>query len=334
MQRIHSLFRKTITSLLVVYLTVSNFSLVANATEGNQELAIAADVAAQTAVAPDSSKKARTAEQPAPTETAVAIVEIQDYSLASGSIGAGESVEIEVHLHNLSNTTRAAGVMMTISSSSGKAFPSFGQDNQIYVGSISAGGTATAIIPITISSSFSGEYVDLTCRIDYESNNKATQNTATMILPAASGADMIVQSVGLSSKAIVNSNTLLSINYANKSKRNIEDAALVIEGNVTSESSRIKLGSAYAEKSYMKDYHITFTEVGRQDINIYLTYTNSNGETITSGLGSYSVDVSEQSESEAMSNHVSSTVIWIGRLIAVLAGIVALIAVMIYIRRR
>ncbi len=334
MQRIHSLFRTLITSLLVVYLMVINFSVVAYATEGTEDLAPASAEAVENNAVVANTRAAQTSEQAAPSESGSAIVEIQDYTIESGSIEAGENAEITVNLRNLSSTARATGVMVTISSESGKIYPSFGHDNQMYVGSISAGGTASVTIPVTVSTSFSGEYVDLTCKIDYESNGKALKNSATMMLPAASGAELYVQSVGLISKAIVNANTLLSINYSNKSTKNIEDAVLIINGNVTGDSSRIKLGTAYAQKSYMKDYHVTFTEVGRQDITISLAYTNTNGEEVTTELGSYSVDVSEQSESAKKSTHASPQVILAGRVVATLAGIIALIAVIVYIRRK
>lgn len=332
-----SSFKTVAVCLLAMYMLFANLSLVAIATEGNQELTSAEGASSQETTTEQTSDTGTLAEEKQEVHTAdssLALIEIQNYSIESGTIEAGQNAEILIDLRNVSRKTNANGIMMTISSNSGVLFPAFGTDNQIYVGTISAGGTNTVTIPVTISSGFEGDYVDLTCRFDYESNGAVMFNSATMILPTASGEGLLVQSVGLGSKAIVNANSLLSISYSNMSKENINDAVLNINGNVTDDSREIKLGTAYAGKNYMKDYHINFTAIGEQSVTITLTYTNAANEKITKDLGSYSIEVSEETKNGQEAGTMSLVVIWIGRIIAVIAVVIAAVSVVLYIKKR
>ena len=342
MHKKNSSIKAMLTCLLAAYLLIANYSTVVYATEGQQEIVetpentTAETPENATAETPsDSSAQSNaTQDEAKPADLAIAVVEVSSYSIESGVIDAGENAEILLNLRNVSSTERAVGVMMTMSSNSGMIYPVAGTDNQVYVGTISAGGKAAVTVPITVNPSFEGEYVDLTCSFSYESNGTELKNSATLILPAASGEELYVQSIGLGSKAIVNSNSLLSISYANKSKKNIEDAVLILDGKVTDDSKQIKLGAVYAGKSYMKDYHITFTEAGQQDINVSLSYTNSSGDAVTTDLGNYSVAVTEATVSENGAGETDTQIVWVGRAIALIALIAAAVAVILYIKRR
>ncbi len=336
MQKKSTILKTVAGCLLAVYMLFVNYSLVASATEGTQELT-AGEAVADEGTTEQSSTTETAAEENqevSASDSIAAVVEIQSYSVESGSIEAGQNAEILIDLRNASSTANAVGVLMTVSSNSGMIFPAYGTDNQVYVGTIAAGGTKTVTIPVTVNSKFEGDYVDLTCRFDYESKGAAMTNNATMVFPAASGEGLIVQSVGLGSKAIVNANSLLSISYSNVSKENISDAVLNINGNVTYDSQQIKLGTAYSEKNYMKDYHITFTEIGEQSVGITLSYTNAAGEIVTKDLGSYSVEVSGEITNGQQSGEVSQVVVWLGRIVAVFAAGIAVLVVILYLRKR
>ncbi len=307
-------FRAILICLLAAYLGIVNCKVDVYATEGEQESVVKDQVTS--------------------IESSGAIIDIQSYSIKSGTIEAGENAEIQLNLHNVSSTSKASGVIMTISSKSNMIYPAFGSSNQIYIGTMSADGTNTVTVPVAVNSLFEGEYVDLICDFNYQSNGRPLNNSVTIVLPTASGAELYVQSIGLGAKAIVNSDSLLSISYSNQSKKNIDDAVLIINGNVTEDSRRIVLGSIYAGKSYMKDYHITFSVVGQQNINVVLSYTNSNGESVTTDLGNYSVMVSEQSMTEQTGNGISPTIVWVGRVVALVALLIAVVAILVYIKKR
>ncbi len=333
MQRRKMEFRMMLAGLLATCIIIASHRSVAYAIEDPQEIteiSEAADAAETNGV----SVVEHNVSVQESSDLAVAFVEIESYSIESGAIESGENAEILINVHNVSSVAKAVGVMLTISSTSGMIYPAFGNDNQIYIGTIPAKGTKSVTVPITVSTSFIGDYIDMMCRFDYESNGSMMNNMATLMLPSSSGEELYVQSIGLGSKAIINANSLLSISYSNKSKKNIDDAVLIITGNVSDDSKNIKLGSAYAGKSYMKDYHITFKELGQQIINVALSYTSPKGEKVTTDLGNYSVVVTEQLASEQSGPEISSEIIWAGRAVAVIALIIAGVVMVLYIRKR
>ena len=264
----------------------------------------------------------------------VALVEISGYEIAEGVIEAGRDVKVNVNLHNASTAINANNVIVTISSSSGMVYPSYGNDNQVYVGTIGPNKTSTATIPVTISPDFNGNAIDLTCSIAFESRGTRLSNVATMVLPTSNGSALAIKSIDVSPKAIVYGKSLLSVNYINNSADSINDAKLIITGNVDADSKEIDLGAISAGKSYLKDFYITFVQTGAQGIDISLTYSDANGEVITTALGSYSINVEEEGASTVESTEDNSTILWAGRGASLVAFIAAICIIIVYIRKR
>ena len=307
----------TVVCLLTAFCSFFNIYTVANATEVEE---------------PAATEVAETVEAPV-ASSSVAIVEIADYTIEGGILEAGKEITINLTLNNTSRNTAATSVIMTLSSASEMIYPVYGNSNQIYVGSIGAGASKTISIPVTISNQFAGDMADLTCEFNYESSGSVMNNSATIVIPTSGGNTIGVKSIDVTSHAIVNGKSLLSFNYVNLSNKNITDAVLTVEGNVSSNSKKIKIDTIYAGKSYSQDYYLTFTEAGNQEISIKLSYTDIDGETVETDLGNYSVTVSRESEvAEASTPNVILT--WVGRVIAVIAGLAVVFVVVVYIKKR
>ena len=247
---------------------------------------------------------------------------------------AGKDVTVNFNLHNTSDTYSASSIIMTMTSSSGMIYPVYGTDNQIYVGTIGAGKTKTVSVPVTVSSFFRLDSVDITCQFDYISSNNKLGNTSTIVIPASGGTTLGVKSIDLSSHAIVNGKSLLSISYVNQSASNINDARLVVDGNVSKNSKNIKLDTIYSGKSYTEDFYVTFKKAGEQTVNVKLVYTDSDGEEKTNDLGTFGVTVSKEAASENNNSTVNVVLTWVGRVIAALGLMAALAVVFIYIKKR
>ena len=269
------------------------------------------------------------------TGSSVAIIEVQSFSVEGGMLEAGKDVKINLTLHNTAASSTAGSILLTFTSNSGMIYPVFGSDNQVYVGSIGAGKTETVSIPVTVSSSFSGDSVDLVCQLDYETNGSRLSNVATIVVPKSAGNTLGVKSIDVSSHAIVNGKSLLSISYSNLSNVNITDAKLMIEGNVSESSKVIALTDAYAGKSYSEDYYLTFTEAGNQQISITLVYTDADGETvINDDLGTFGVNVSKEATYEEEESTVSPIVSLVGKIVAAVLALCAVFIVVVFIKKR
>ncbi|WP_028241940.1 hypothetical protein [Pseudobutyrivibrio ruminis] len=291
MKKINSILKTLFVCLFTVVIVGANTSFVSFATEVEAPEAQAEQVAEEPV--------AEVQAAPAPAEgSAIAIVEVESYTIEGGMLEAGKDVTVNFNLHNTSSSSSATSIIMTMNSSSGMIYPVYGTDNQIYVGSIGAGKTKTVSVPVTVSSFFRSDSVDITCQFDYITSNNKMANTSTIVIPASGGTTLGVKSIDLSSHAIVNGKSLLSFRYANNSEVNITDAKLVIEGNVSKNSKAIKLDTVYAGKSYNKDFYVTFVEDGDQEITVTLEYTDIDGEEVSTTLGTYRILVSKETEED------------------------------------
>lgn len=302
MNKIKSIINKIIVCLCVVVCITSNVVMVANAdeVEGSD----------------------------------VAIIEIKDYSVEGGMIEAGKEITVNFTLHNTASNYSASSILMTLSNSTGSLYPVYGDDNQVYVGTISAGGTKTVSVPLAIGSNFTGTAADLTCDFKYETAGVSMNNIATLVIPTSGGSTIGVKSVDVSTHAIVNGKSLLSISYVNQSSTNITDAVLLIDGNVSSSSKEIKLDTIYSGKSYTEDYYVTFKEAGNQEIGVKLQYTDATGETVTSDLGTFGVTVSKDN-SEVVETKADNAILkWAGRGVSVLVLLAAVAIIFVYIKKR
>lgn len=314
--------RLTVVCLLTVVCSFFNLFTVANATEVEEPVAEATEV-----------EEAAPAAASAVSSSTVAIVEVEDYTVEGGILEAGKEITINLTLHNTSRNVAATSVMMTLTSNSGMIYPVYGNSNQIYVGSIGAGASEVVSVPVSISEQFTGDMADLTCQFDYESSGNRMNNMASIVIPTSGGNTIGVKSIDVTTHAIVNGKSLLSFNYVNLSNKNITDAVLTIEGNVSSNSKKIKLDTIYAGKSYAHDYYVTFTKAGNQEINVKLSYTDVDGEAVETDLGNYSVTVSQESAGTA--TVVPSKILtWVGRAIAAIAGLAVVFVVVVYIKKR
>ena len=262
------------------------------------------------------------------------VVEISEYSIDEGYIEAGKEATIALTLHNANRVSTANSIMIVAKSNSGMIYPAYGYDNQFYVGSLKAGESTTIYIPITVNSNYNSNFADLTCDIIYETGGKMITNTATMILPSNSINSVTVKRVEVSAHAVKNGKSLLSINYSNKSTENINDAVLIIDGNVSSDSSVIELDTIAGGKSYTKDFNVVFIEAGEQSINISIKYTDASGEDVETTLGTYDVTVDEEQVSTLSGYEGNNILKWTGRIVAIAALICACVASYVYFKKR
>ncbi len=155
-----------------------------------------------------------------------------------------------------------------------------------------------------------------------------------MILPSENTNEVVVRSVEVSAHAIKDGKSLLSIIYCNNSAYNINDAEIVIEGNVSESTKSIKLDPLVAGKTYTKDYNIVFTQNGEQTVSFIFRYINSDGEQKELELGTYNVNVEDESSSEALVESENPVLLWSGRVIALVAVIILIIMLLKYILKR
>ena len=171
------------------------------------------------------------------------VVVIESYSIDEGYIQAGKNANITMTLRNVNNDSTAHFIVLDFHSNSGMIYPAYGTSNQVYVSSIKSNESVTISIPILVSSDFTGNFADMVCTLEYESGGAKIINSSTIALPSESTNSIVVKGVEVSASAKLNGKSLVSIAYNNNSNDSINDAELIIEGNVTEATKNIKLDS-------------------------------------------------------------------------------------------
>ena len=273
-------------------------------------------------------------ENEAVEDFADAVVEISGYEVEGGYIQAGKESTITLTLHNTSSNSAAQSLVVTLTSQSNLVYPAYGKDNQIYVGTLKGGDATTVEIPVIAVTELTGDYVDISCDLTYETGKNRVTYTSKMVIPTQNVATIAVSSIDMSAHATLNGKSLLTLTYSNNGTNNINDAVLVIDGNVSDATQTIDLGNIVAGKSYTKDCNVIFTELGEQSITVTLKYTDVDGESVESELGTFKVNVGEESVSGVASKPANMTLALAGRIIALVALCLAAVATFVYIKKR
>ena len=186
------------------------------------------------------------------------VVEVESYSIEEEYIEPGKNANITVTLHNANTYSAVKSLLVVFSSSSGMLFPAYGEDNQTFIGTLEAGKTTTITLPMVASSKMTGDYVDLTLNMIYETDGSRINNSATMVFPTKNNITVAVHSLDVSAHATVNGKSLLSISYSNNGVDNINDASLTIDGKVSDATRKIELGNCFWWKDLYRGLQYNF----------------------------------------------------------------------------
>jgi hypothetical protein len=262
------------------------------------------------------------------------VVEVEKYEIDGGYIEAGKENTISLTIRNANKHSVANNIVIVLASKSEMIYPSYGNDNQYYVGTLEATKSTTVEIPMVVDKNLHADYVDLVCDIVYETGKVKITNSCVMVIPTQNVSNIIVDSINVGTNANVNGKSLLSIGYSNRSSESINDAVLAIDGNVSEETKKIKLGAVSAGKSYTKDCNVVFTVPGEQSIQVKLEYTDVKGNVIKSDLGSFKVNVTEENNKETITDADETSLNRIGHIIALVGGVLVALSIYVYLKKR
>ncbi|MCR4792400.1 MAG: hypothetical protein K5871_06600 [Lachnospiraceae bacterium] len=260
-------------------------------------------------------------------------IDIESFSLDTGVLIAGRDSVLRMKIHNLSTTSDAENVVLTLANLSDEVFPAYGTDNQYPIGHMDKDETRTVEIPLSVSNNFYSRDLELVCDFAYTGESGPINNTLYIVLPSTESAPVVIKNIDISTHAVLNSKTLVSITLWNNSSENITDARLLIDGPVSDESREIVLGTLYSQQNYAEDCQVVFNEMGNQAITIRLQYTDLNGELRETELGTYQVTVAKSVE-EYHANFSNDILKYIGWGIAAFAVIASLYIFVGYAKKR
>lgn len=259
-----------------------------------------------------------------------AVIDIETYEVTEGSLNPGEQITLKLKVKNNSDVSDAHNAVISFEATNGALTPVYGDDNQIYIGTIPAGQTVDVVLDAAVSKQYNADAAQLKCYFDYVSGSSVLSNNVTINIPTQVAGNLLVESTVVSENARVGINTLISIRCKNAGTTTISDAKLLVTGNVQDENKEILLSSIGAGKTLAEDYYVSFTESGIQNLQITYQYTDMKGNVCTIDCGEYKVNVANdasQAGNVAVVEQVRGTsskvleVILLGAVVLMAAGV-------------
>lgn len=228
------------------------------------------------------------------TSAESAVVDIETYEVEEGTLNAGEQITLNLKLKNNSEVTDAKNAVVTFESMDGALAPIYGDDNQIYVGTIPAGQTVNVMIEAVVNKQYKADATPLKCYFTYVSGASALNNTVVINIPTNVAGILQAESVVVAENATVGVNALVSVRCKNGGTTTITDAKLVVTGNVQEDNKEILLPAISEGKTIAEDYYVSFVESGIQNLQLELQYTDTKGKVCTIDCGEYKVNVTDK----------------------------------------
>ncbi len=223
-----------------------------------------------------------------------AVVDIETYEVEEGTLNAGEQITLNLKVKNNSETTDAKNTVVTFESMDGALAPIYGDDNQIYIGTVPAGQTVSVIIEAIVNKQYKADATPLKCYFAYVSGGSALSNTVAINIPTNVSGILQAESVVVAENATVGVNALVSVRCKNGGTAMISDAKLVVTGNVQEDNKEISLPTIGEGKTIAEDYYVNFVESGIQNLQLELQYTDVKGNVCTIDCGEYKVNVTNK----------------------------------------
>lgn len=239
-----------------------------------------------------------------------AVVDIEKYEVVEGALNPGEQITLKLRVKNNSDMSDARNAVVTFESVNGALAPVYGDDNQIYIGTVPAGQTIDVVVDAVVNTQYNADAAQLKCYFTYVSGTVALSNTVAINIPTNVSGNLIAESTVVAENATVGVNSLVSIRCKNGGTATIADAKLIVTGNIKDENKEIPLPTIGAGKTISEDYYVNFTESGIQGLKLELQYTDSKGNVCTVDAGEYKVNVTNNvsgTDYDAVVEHVEET---------------------------
>lgn len=223
-----------------------------------------------------------------------AVVDIETYEVEEGALNPGEQITLNLKVKNNSQVTDAKNTVITFESMDGALAPIYGDDNQIYIGTVPAGQTVSVMLEAVVNKQYRADATQLKCYFTYVSGATALNNTVAINIPTNVSGALLAESVVVAENATVGVNALVSVRCKNGGTTAISDAKLLVNGKVQEGNEGIQLPVIGEGKTIAEDYYVSFTESGIQSLQLELQYTDAKGNVCAVDCGEYKVNVTNK----------------------------------------
>ncbi|XME03226.1 hypothetical protein QYZ88_003335 [Lachnospiraceae bacterium C1.1] len=214
-----------------------------------------------------------------------------------GMITPGEEFTMKFVVYNPGVVSKLGNVRLYISQDERLVYPAYGRTNALYFGYMNALSYAEGTITLTASKTINSSEVPIKLLFNYTDNyNTNAEFTVDANLNVSASGKLSVDSIDMPSAMYVGNNNRLRIVYRNNGLSTINNVTLHIQGD-NIENQEISFGSIGSNTSMTNDAYVTLLQQGAQNVQLYFTYTDSDGVEHETDSDEYELDVRPYSES-------------------------------------
>ena len=223
---------------------------------------------------------------------------LESYEVVSDDLTAGNQGVIRLTIKNESKDKDALNVLLSYISEDNKIYPVYGKSNQVYVGNIAAGKKVTVDVEVSVSDTLDTNTVLTTFELAGTDGTINFYNQFFVAIPVVEKLSLKVNNVSLAQNSVLGAKSLVSVGYSNDGLEDIYNAVLHIEGNIDVAQRVVGIGDIAAGENKYLDYYVIFQQSGNQQLKIYFTYEDKNGNAYSSDVTENTVKVVETTQTE------------------------------------
>lgn len=257
-------------------------------------------------------------------------VMVSSYELVDGNMMKGEKFSLKLNIENTNQYADAYNVLLSVTSKTDNVRIVTEESNQFFFEEIGAGETVTCTLNLEALEQTEADAMVLDCAFTYTNKYMLEYTNTSSITPILQKQCALgINSVSFSATPTVGARSLVSVRYENTGATIISNVKMTLEGDIADSPKVIELeGVTVGEQKYA-DCYVNFQSVGNQQIKVYFTFENEEGDTFEVAPVTYQVKVNANTESDAVVTKGSENEFWsINRIIllamAVCVGVIIL----------
>jgi hypothetical protein len=263
---------------------------------------------------------------------------VDSYTIGSEKVFGNDTFDLTFTLTN-TGTTDINNLLLTLTSDNNAFPPAAGKSNQIYVGYIASKGKFTGKTQLKANGSLVSGTYNVNFAMQYQDVNNTSYLSAAQIGIALDQQQKLsINDITLPKTSLIGSKVLLNVSYKNPGKTDIKNLVLNLQGDIPESEKTVSIGTVAAGNSGYVDQYISPQSTGSEQISVFFTYEDSDGNAFSTAAQSVTILVESSGSAEVPVNVTTAPLdnfaianISLNLLLLIILGICVVVAVVIIV---
>ncbi|MCR5755930.1 MAG: hypothetical protein K6G30_14105 [Acetatifactor sp.] len=231
-------------------------------------------------------------------------VMIEDYRLEGDILKGGEETVLTMTVKNASDNSTAQNILISGQGQDNLVYPVYGSSNQMYVEQLGPGESEEVSIRLRAVEGIRYDSVSYAVNLMFSDETYSDNYTSAILqLPVSRESILVVNDYSAPESAYQNVKARISASFSNQGIGDMYNVVMHVEGvDGDKELDGLSVDALAGGESSFVETYISFSEIGRQDIKVYFTYDDEQGNQVVSEDKHFTITVNEPRNSEVAGN--------------------------------